>query len=145
MIGRWRRLRERGDQAGSGETIEASFWVPVLVVIAVLAILFAQVSRAVSRVDTAAAAAARAASSADTAEQAQTRGIAAAQTALSGRCEDLQVSIDVSQFGSTEPGAAITATVRCSVRLAAAVPGLPGTIQAERTATSPVDVLRENQ
>ena len=145
MIGRWRRLRERGPQAGSGQTIEAALWVPALIVVVVLGILIGQVGRAVSRVDTAAAAAARAASSADTAEQAQTRGIAAAQTALSGRCQDLQVSIDLSQFGSTEPGAAITATVRCSVRLGAAMPGLPGTIWAERTATSPVDVLRENQ
>lgn len=146
MIGsRWHRLRARGPEAGSGETIEAVIWVPVLVLILVLVVIGGQVSRAASRVDTAAAAAARAASSADTPEQAQTAGLAAAQAALADRCTDLQVTIDVSQFGSSTPGAAVTATVSCSISLAAAVPGLPGTKTTERRATSPVDVLRENR
>lgn len=145
IVQRWRQLRARDDDAGSTSTIEAVIWVPVLVTIMVLIVVGAQVGRAVSRVDTAAAAAARAASSASTPEQAQTRGRAAAEAVLAGRCSGLRVDLDLSQFGSTQPGAAVTATVQCSVRLAAAVPGLPGSIETTRRETSPVDVLRENQ
>jgi Flp pilus assembly protein TadG len=139
----WARLRARGSDRGASETIEAVVWIPLLVAIILLGVAASQISRASSTVDDAAAAAARAASLSTTAEAAQQAGQDAAAAALGTKCQQLSVDVDASQLNAGTPGAAVRATVSCSMSLSVVVPGLPGHFTQTRTETSPIDLFRE--
>lgn len=107
-----------------------------------------RIAQAESAVDEAAADAARQASLARTVSAAQTAATSSALRTLRQQglqCNNLQVQLDTSAFGTrVGTDANITATVSCPVALSdLALPGLPGQKIVSATWVSPLDTIRE--
>jgi hypothetical protein len=127
--------------------LELVILAPVLLALIGLVIAAGRVSVAQGSVDAAARDAARQASISMTPGAAQAAGQHSARSALRQDGLDCRpvVVINVSQFGSTQPGqpAAVTATVRCTLSLSdLALPGLPGSARLQAEFTSPLDIYR---
>ncbi|ANZ13397.1 TadE family protein [Streptomyces noursei] len=139
---RWRFGDDRGSQA-----VEAAIVTPLLVMLVCLAIAAGRLVLSGSHVDAAAADAAREASLARSVEAAQTGALAAARDTLGRQgvsCASTSVSVDTSGLNAPvgQP-AAVTATVRCSVKLTDLLLPLPGAHTLTGTFTSVVDTYRE--
>lgn len=107
-----------------------------------------RIAQAESAVDEAAADAARQASLARTVSDAQAAATSSALRTLRQQglqCDDLQVRLDTSAFGTrVGTDANISATVSCPVALSdLALPGLPGQKIVSATWVSPLDTIRE--
>lgn len=145
---RWARLRARGVEGGAaGEAVELAYLAPILLVLFLVGIAGGNIVDTNSSVSAAAQAAARAASLERDPDAAETAGRAAADRSLADGgvgCTTVQVVMDVDAIGTSQAGAAVTATVSCTIPTRAyAIPGWPGETTVSRTEISPVDVFRE--
>ncbi|MCU1403830.1 MAG: putative rane protein TadE -like protein [Glaciihabitans sp.] len=145
---RLNRAHRKSDSERGSTTLELTIWaVPLVLFIGVL-IVGGRVAVAGNAVQGAAYAAAREATLARTVGQAEALGREAANFSLNSNgvtCSPSSVTINTSEFdkaiGTT---GSVTATVRCTVNLSdAGLPGLPGTTEISRDATSPVDPYRQ--
>jgi Flp pilus assembly protein TadG len=135
----------RPDEDGS-LLVELVILTPVLVGLALLALVFGRVTEARQLVTESSRAAAQAAAVMPTAQSAQ---FAAADNAVIGgyaksrTCARAWVVTDVSNF---HPGGAVTVTVTCNVDLSdLSLPGIPGSTQISVTTSAPVDPYRAVQ
>jgi len=138
--------RTRFGDSGSA-TLELVVWAPVLLLVIAVVILAGRVAQAHLTVEAAAAEAARAASAAETSAQARSEATAAAAAALGSRglrCSSTAVTIDTSQW-RTQAGtpATVSAAVSCDLALDdIAVPGVPGRMSIDASASSVLDTYR---
>jgi Flp pilus assembly protein TadG len=125
-------------------SVELAILLPVLVLLAVTAIVNGRAETAYSAVDIAAHDAARAASISRTGAQAQTQAASVAYTTLADQglgCDTLEVTVDVSGF-DVPVGAPATVSVTVTCRLSFADLGLPLTRELSATMASPIDTWR---
>lgn len=147
MIARIRRAFRPSSERGS-TTLELAIWgLPMLMFIGLL-VVGGRLALAGNAVQSAAYAAAREATLARSSAQAQSSGQDAANFSLnSNGVKCVQRSVVVDTNGFNQPIGTIgnvTATLNCTVNLAdAGLPGLPGTVDITRTASSPVDPYRQ--
>lgn len=149
---RWRGLRARGREHGSGggAALEVLIVAPVFILILLLCIAGGRYVLGSGKVDQAAAAAARAASLTPTAQEAQAAARTQANQSLSDAgitCQDLDVSVDTTGF-DLPPGTpgSVKVTVTCTVALGdLSIPGVPGSHTVHATAASPIDIRQEGR
>jgi Flp pilus assembly protein TadG len=132
----------RRDDRGS-LTVELVVLTPVLLVMALAALVFGRVSEARQQVVEASRAGAEAAAVLPTVGTAQWMGAINAVINLLGRthtCAQVAIVTDTSRFVA---GGAVTVHVTCTVLLAdIAFPGVPGTTVVRASATAPLDPYR---
>lgn len=130
------------DQRGSA-SVELVLATPILVALMLLAVAGGRLASSRGEVDAAARDSARAASIARSPAAAERDGGAAAEATLADRditCQDLAVSIDLTDF---RPGGSVTSTVACTVGLGDLTGlGLPGRRTVTATFAAPVDRYR---
>lgn len=134
--------RERGSL-----TLESAILAGGAILLIGLLVAGVRIAWANNAVQSAAASAARDGSLARSADLAQIRAHEAASVSMSqsgATCSGQNVSLDTSRFlaplGQT---GTVTANVSCSVPLSNLLPGLPGSISVNRSASSPVDPYRQ--
>ncbi|GAA3745195.1 Flp pilus assembly protein TadG [Spinactinospora alkalitolerans] len=126
-----------------GASVELALLTPLLVLIALLAVLAYRVVAAESTADAVAHAAARAATLQRTAEGANAAAHDAAANAL--RTHGLSCTTHILDLDTSglEPGSTVSANLTCRADLAdLSGLGVPGTYEAQGTATAVVDVYR---
>lgn len=137
------RRRERGSSS-----LEAAIVVPVLLILLMLVVAVARVSLAQQQLSTAAHGAARAAGLERDAVSGRTAGTAAAGAVVDLAAYGCRPTTKITGAWATPigtPGVA-TATVTCDVALGdLLVPGLPGRVTLEATASSPIDRYRQRR
>ena len=137
------RRGERGSVS-----VELALLAPALLVLLSFAVWAGRTQVADNAVQEAARAAAREASLSPDAATAAASATTQAQRTLSEqdlRCQDTAVDVDTAGFRTPigQPGD-VTVSVTCSVGLADLLaPGLPGSVTARATFTSPIDTYRE--
>ncbi len=137
----------RRNELGS-MSIEAVILTPIVVIFILFVIACGRFALAQQSVQNAANSAARDASLARSSTDAETQARAGAQASMTSqnvRCASMGISVDPSGI-DTPLGdiGTVRATVACTISLAdISIPGLPGSINIERTAASPVDPYRE--
>ncbi len=140
--GRAHPANERGAVA-----VELALLAPVVVLLLTALIFGGRLWLARSAVTDAAAGAARAATLARTGSEAQQLGQSAASKNLSTQglaCSPSSVALDLGAFATPvgQP-ARVTARVRCTVPMGDLVlPGIPGSVQIEASASSALDTYR---
>ncbi|MEU8001618.1 TadE/TadG family type IV pilus assembly protein [Catellatospora sp. NPDC049111] len=135
-----RRRRQRAGDRGS-TAVELALAVPILLAGVVLILVCLRAGAAHIDVTSAASAAARAAAAQRTPALADAAARDSATTALSGLCQTVTVAVDTSRFVR---GGAVTVTVTCTADLHHLTGiGLPGQITTAQTATSPIDLWRQ--
>ena len=129
------------DERGS-VTVEAAFYVPVVVLILLAIVAGGRLVEADADVHAAARDAARAASRRGTADGATVAAQDAVTDGLARRrrsCAEWTAEVDTRQFG---PGGLVTVDVACAVPLSdLGLPGVPATRSVHARATVPIDPL----
>ncbi len=139
LRGRCRPGRRWRDDTGS-VAVEIALGVPVAMLVIFLVVAAFHLGRATIDVNSAAAAAARAGSLARSPAAATTAARSAATASLAGQCATVTVAVDTSNF---RRGGSITVAVACTVTTEGLTGiGIPGSVTAKATSTSPVDVYR---
>ena len=132
------RFREERGSA----TVEAAFYVPVVVLIMLAIVAGGRIVEADADVHAAARDAARAASLRGTADGAFAAAHDAVADGLARRrrsCAEWTADVDTRQFG---PGGLVTVEVTCAVPLSdLGLPGVPATRSVHAQATVPIDPL----
>lgn len=136
----WLRLARRAADRGS-TAVELALAVPILLTGVLLIVVCLRAGAAHIDASAAATAAARAAATQRSPALAEAAARDSAATALAGRCEHVDVSVDTSRFAR---GGAVTVAVTCTAGLHHLTGfNLPGTVVARQEATSPIDLYRE--
>lgn len=135
--------RPSGDAERGSLTVELAVLAPVLVLFALLIVALAQVETLRAQVAGAARAAAEAAAQAPDAANAAAAARQAVPASLpsGGRgCAALAVTVDTTDF---VPGGRVTVRVACQLSMAtSAVPGFPGSVPVASTVSAPIDPYR---
>lgn len=133
------RVRE----AGSISVEMALFYVPLMVLVALVVVTFVRIASAASDVNSAAAAAARQASIARSTSGAVAGGRNAAAATLGARhlpCQPRTVRVNTSAMA---PGGLVTVTISCRISLADLMGlGLPGSVTLRSTSRQVIDTYR---
>jgi Flp pilus assembly protein TadG len=140
---RYRLLYPRRGDRGS-VSIELAILLPVLVLLAVVAIVNGRSETAYSAVSIAAHDAARAASISRTGTQAQAQAAGVALTTLADQglgCTSLDITVDTSGF-ELPVGVPATVSVTVTCQISFADLGLPLTRELSTTMVSPIDTWR---
>ncbi|MDI1461027.1 TadE/TadG family type IV pilus assembly protein [Catellatospora sp. KI3] len=137
---RARHRRQHADDRGS-TAVELALAVPILLTGVLLILVCLRAGAAHIDVTSAASAAARAAAAQRTPALADTAARDSATTSLAGLCQGVTVAVDASRFAR---GGAVTVTVTCTADLHHLTGiNLPGQITTTQTATSPIDLWRQ--
>jgi hypothetical protein len=140
-------MKQTQDKERGSLTLETVILAGGAILLIGLLIAGVRISWANNAVQSAASSAARDGSLARSADLAQARANEAASVSMSqsgATCSGQNVSLDTSRFlaplGQT---GIVTASVSCDVPLSNLLPGLPGSMSVNKSASSPVDPYRQ--